>query len=176
MADHAKITSLDALESFRASLIIFLAKANRALDQVADEVKRTRYWLQNEKKLEWENQRKKRQKLFDQANQELISARFSEFKNSLAVQQMAVRKAKALVDEAEGKLDMLKAWSRKYDHETEPRVKKLESLRHFLDNDLPRAILYLAQQHRTLESYAERSAPVEAPPPPTSDPGQPPPL
>ena len=106
MADHAKITSLDALESFRASLIIFLAKSNRALDQVADEVKRTRYWLQNEKRLEWEAQLKRRQKLFDQANQELISARFSEFKNSLAVQQMAVRKAGALVQEAE-QLDAL---------------------------------------------------------------------
>jgi len=171
MADHAKITSLDALESFRASLIIFLAKSNRALDQVADEVKRTRYWLQNEKRLEWEAQLKRRQKLFDQANQELISARFSEFKNSLAVQQMAVRKAGALVQEAEQKLDVIKAWSRKYDHETEPRVKKLESLRHFLDTDIPKAIAYLAQAHRTLESYTERSAPAEAPPPPTSETG-----
>ncbi len=174
MAEFAKITSLDALESFRASLIIFLAKANRALDQVADEVKRTRYWITNEKKLEWEAQRKRRQKLFDQANQELISARFSEFKNSLAVQQMAVRKAKALVDEAEQKLEMLKAWSRRFDQETEPRLKKLESLRYFLDTDLPKAIAYLVQAHRTLEAYAERSGPVDAPPP-TSDPNALPP-
>ena len=167
MAQQARITSLDELESFRASLIIFMGKANRALDQVADEVKRTRYWLQNTQLLHWETQIKRRQKLLDQANQELISARFSEFKKTLSVQQMAVRKAKASVVEAEAKLVKLKAWCRNYDHETDPRVRKLESLRHFLENDIPKAIAYLVQAQRTLESYAERSAPMDAPPPPS---------
>ncbi|MDB6120111.1 MAG: hypothetical protein JWO08_3892 [Verrucomicrobiaceae bacterium] len=165
MAQQARVTSLDQLEYFRTSLIIFMGKANRALDQVADEVKRTRYWLQNEQRTVWETQVKRRQKLLDQANQELISARFSEFKDSLAVQQMAVRKAKAAVQEAEEKLLKVKTWSRNFDHEADPRVRKLESLRHFLEVDMPKAIAYLSQTQRTLEDYTERSAPADTPPP-----------
>ena len=167
MAQQARVTSLDELESFRTSLIIFMGKANRALDQVSDEVKRTRHWLQNDQRLVWETQVKRRQKLLDQANQELISARYSEFKDSLAVQQMAVRKAKAALQEAEEKLLKIKGWSRNYDHETDPRVRKLESLRHFLETDIPKAIAYLSQTQRTLEDYSERSAPVDSPRPTT---------
>ena len=173
MAQQARITSLDDLESFRTSLIIFMGKAHRALDQVGDEVKRTRYWLQNEQTLHWQTQVKRRQKMLDQANQELLSARNSEFSKSLNTQQMAVRKARAAVKEAEDKLAVLKLWCRNYDHETDPRVRKLESLRHFLENDIPKAIAYLAQTQRTLESYMERPAPAGAPPPPTETPPQP---
>lgn len=163
MADQAKITSLDALEALRTGLIIFMGKANRALDQVSDEVKRTRNWLQNDQWLHWEAQLKRRQKVLDQANQELVSARFSEFRDSLSVQQMAVRKAKAAVAEAEQKLQKIKGWSRAYSQETEPRVKKLESLRHFLETDVPKAIAWLSQAQRTLEAYADRSSPVDVP-------------
>ena len=169
MAQQARITSLDDLESFRTSLIIFMGKANRALDLVGDEVKRTRYWLQNEQTLHWQQQIKRRQKILDQASQELLSARNSEFKDSLSVQQMAVRKAKAAVVEAEEKLAVIKTWCRNYDHETDPRVRKLESLRHFLENDVPKAIAYLAQAQRTLESYTERSSLIDAPPAPTEE-------
>ena len=167
MAQQARITSVDELESFRSAMIIFMNKASRAVDQVGDEVKRSRYWLVNDRVPFWQMQIKKRQKVLDQANQELLSARNSEFRDSLAVQQMAVRKAKGAVKEAEDKLDVLKGWCRRYDHETDPRVRKLESLRHFIDNDLPKGIAYLTQAIRTLESYAERSAPAEAPPPPS---------
>ncbi|MDB6137786.1 MAG: hypothetical protein JWO94_858 [Verrucomicrobiaceae bacterium] len=169
MAQQARVTSLDQLESFRASLIIFMGKAHRALDQVADEVKRTRHWLQHDQRVVWETQVKRRQKILDQAGQELISARYSEFRESLAVQQMAVRKAKAAVQEAEEKLQRIKTWSRNYDHETDPRVRKLESLRHFLEVDVPKAIAYLSQTQRTLEDYTERSAPVEPPAPPSDN-------
>ena len=167
MAQQARITSIDELESFRTSLIIFMGKANRALDQVGDEVKRTRYWLQNTQREHWQQQIKRRQKILDQANQELMSARFSEFKNSLNVQQMAVRKAKAAVQEAEEKLQKVKLWGRNYDHETDPRVRKLESLRHFLENDVPKAIAFLVQTQRTLEDYSRSHDLLEAPPPPS---------
>ena len=167
MAQQARITSLDELEAFRTSLIIFMGKANRALDQVSDEVKRTRYWLQNDQRDHWEKQIKRRQKILDQASQELISARYSEFKNSLNVQQMAVRKAKAAVAEAEEKFQKLKLWIRNYDHETDPRVRKLESLRHFLENDVPKAIAFLVQAQRTLEDYSRSHELTAAPPPPS---------
>ena len=44
MATEAKVRSVDALESLRASLIIFGTRARRAIDQVGEEVSRTRQW------------------------------------------------------------------------------------------------------------------------------------
>ena len=44
----ARITSLDALESFRAALIVFLTTGRRTADEVIEQVRRVRLWLQNE--------------------------------------------------------------------------------------------------------------------------------
>ena len=55
MADQqAKVTSLDALEAFRSSAIVFASKARRAVDQASDEVRRTRYWLEGDRRTFWE--------------------------------------------------------------------------------------------------------------------------
>jgi len=161
MADLAKITSLDALEAFRAALIIFVTKARRSVDELSEEVHRTRSWIQTQQRVHWETQLRKRQKMFDQANQELISARFSEFKDSVQMQQMAVRKAKALVEEAEEKMRKVKIWSRDFDRYAEPMSKKVEALRSVLEHDMPKAIQYLVQVQRTLDAYTERFAPLE---------------
>ena len=42
MATHARLTSVDALDAFRSSLIVFLNKAHSALDQSSDEIRRVR--------------------------------------------------------------------------------------------------------------------------------------
>ena len=42
----AHVTNLESLERFRSSLVLFLERANLILDEVGEEVKRTRIWLQ----------------------------------------------------------------------------------------------------------------------------------
>lgn len=173
MAEQARVTRLDALESFRASLIVFLAKARRSVDEVADEVKRTRHWLQHEQRLHWETQVKKRQKALDQAQQELLSARLSEFVDTPSMQQMAVRKARRVLEEAQEKLRLVKIWNRDFDTQADPLVRKLESLRYYLDHELPDAVSFLSQAQRTLETYAETPLPgTSAPAPPAPGPAQ----
>ncbi len=153
MADQAKITSLDALESFRASLIVFLSKARRSMDEVRDAVKRTRQWLEVDQKQHWESQIKIRRRALDLATQEYFSARLSEFGDKMTRQQR-VRKCKAAVEEAEEKLRNTKKWNQNFDSASDPLVKRLETLRQFLDDDMPKAVTYLAQAQRTLEDYA----------------------
>ena len=160
MSQQVKVTSLDALESFRASLIIFMTKARRSVDEAGEEIRRTRTWLQTEQRVHWEGQLKRRRKLLDQATQELVSARFSEFNDSPTLQQSQVRKAKAAVEEAEEKLLKVKKWSREFDHYAEPLMKRMEGLRYYLEHDVPEAVVYLSQAQRTLESYAETAPPV----------------
>ena len=56
MATQAKVTSIDALEEFRSRLIVFLNKAHAAVDQVNDDIRRTRTWIQHEQRTHWENE------------------------------------------------------------------------------------------------------------------------
>jgi len=162
MGEQVRVTSVEALESFRASCIIFLTKARQSLDTTSEEVRRTRDWVLNDQKFHWEGQLKRRRRVLDQAQGELMSARMSEFIDSPSVQQAAVRKAKLAVEEAESKLLTIKKWSLNFDTAFEPLIKRMEGLRHLLDQDLPKAVVYLDQAQRTLISYAEIHTPTEA--------------
>ena len=56
MPDRAKVTSLEAIEAFRAKLVIYRDRASRVLDEVADEVTRTRGWLEIDRQTHWQGQ------------------------------------------------------------------------------------------------------------------------
>src|SRR6478609_6022587 len=96
----ARITSLEALETFRSALIIFLTVSRRSCDEVVQEVRRTRLWLQQDQRQHWEHQIRKRRKLLDAAVQELFSARLSGLRMGTQAQENEVRKMKSAVAEA----------------------------------------------------------------------------
>lgn len=162
MADQARISNLDAIESFRSALIVFISKTRQSLEMAQDSVKKTRAWLQTEQPFYWTTQIKQRQKKLDQAQQELMSARMSEFVDAPGAQQMAVRKAKAALEEAQGKLERTKAWARDYDRSVDPLSRKLDGLRDFIENDLGLAVAYLVEIQKILQAYNEAPAPAPA--------------
>src|ERR1041385_62452 len=90
MPERAHVTSLDALESFRASLILYVSKARPTLEEVSADVVRTRLWLQNDQRMHWENQVRRRAKALEQAQEALSSARMSHLREASAAEQMAV--------------------------------------------------------------------------------------
>ncbi len=170
MATHAKVTSIDALEAFRASLIVFLNKTHSALDQSSDEIRRTRSWIQHDQRTHWENETRRRARALAQAEQELMSARMTKALDNLAVQQAAVHKAQRALDEAQEKMRKVKLWMRDFDGTVEPMAKGLNSLRGYLDHDLPQGIAYLSEIQKIMESYTEVQKPVERAPAPTATP------
>jgi hypothetical protein len=171
---QVRVTSIDALDALRAALIIFMTKARRSLDDVNDDVRRTRMWIQHDQRFHWEGEVRRRQKVLAQAEQELLSAKLSNLRDNLVIQQNAVRKAKAALEEAENKLRCVKRWNRDFDSAADPLVKRLEGLRQYLDFELPNAISFLVQAQRALDEYTSTPAPAAAPaatpeaePPPT---------
>ncbi len=163
MAEQAKVTSIDALEAFRASLIVFVHAAHQHLDGVGDDVRRTRSWVQSEQRLHWQGELRRRMRALELAEQELFSAKLSGLRDNLVVQQNAVRKTKAAVEEAEEKLRNVKLWTRNFDHTADPMLKRLESLRLLLDHDMPKAISFLLQAQKTLEGYSEGNSNLQIP-------------
>ena len=166
MHQQAKVTSVDALENFRASLILFLSKAKPALEEVMHEVVRTRLWIENEQRTFWEREIKTRRRKLEQAQAELFSANISKIQKATAAQQMAVHRAQNAVNAAEEKMRMLKKWNRELQNRADPLVKQIEQLHGFLTSDMGRAVAFLAEAVKILQSYAEVSIgtrPVPAP-------------
>ena len=163
MSTQVRITSTEALDAFRASLIIFVTKAREAVDTSRDRVRRTRNWLQHEQRVHWEGEIRKRQRHLDQVVQELYSARLTQMTGAIAIRQAVVRKAKAAVEEAQMKLRNVKKWNQNFDATADPLVKKLDGFREYLDHEMPDAITFLYRAREILDAYTERNAPVEKP-------------
>src|SRR6476660_4654277 len=104
MPQRAQVTAIEALDEFRASLIVYVSKARPALEEVSADVLRTRLWLENEQRTHWENEVRRRNKALEQAQSELFSARLSKLRKESAAEVMAVHRARRLLDEAQSKL------------------------------------------------------------------------
>lgn len=167
MPPRAHVTSVQALESFRASLLIYVSKARPTLEEVSADVLRARSWLENEQRTHWENEVRKRTRALEQAQQALFSAKLSNLRKESAAEVKAVHLAKRALEEAREKLRRVKQWTREFDSRVEPLVKQMEKLHTLLSNDLVQAAAYLAEAIATLESYADvaMGATASAPPP-----------
>ena len=155
MPEKAHVSSLEVIESFRASLILYVSKARPTVEEVSADVLRTKLWLENDQRMHWEGQVQRRTKVLEQAQQALSSARMSSLGEASTAEQMMVRKARRALDEAEAKLKTLKHWNREFDHRADPLVKQLQKLHTVLSHDMLKASAYLAQAISTLAAYAD---------------------
>src|SRR6266542_4036326 len=169
MPERARVTSLEAIETFRARLIIYREKTGRVLDEISDEVIRTRLWLENDRVAHWQNEIKRRTRELEQRRQELFSAQLSGLREASYVQQQAVVKAKQALRDAEERLQVVKQWSRQFDQRVEPLARHVDKLRHTLGNDMGVGVALLAELLKTLAAYAELSPANAATTPPSSE-------
>ncbi|HEY3762750.1 MAG TPA: hypothetical protein VGN23_13475 [Verrucomicrobiae bacterium] len=159
MPDKAQITSVEAIELFRAALILYTSQTRPVLDEASSEITRTHLWLQNDQRYYWETQLRTRNKALEQAKQELFTARISQFQETTSLLQMTVRRAQNAVQQAEDKLKLLKRWDRDLDNRAAPLLKEIEQLHGFLTADIPRATATLMQIIKTLDAYTGVTAP-----------------
>ena len=159
MADRSHVTSVEAIESFRASLIVFLSKARPAAEEVSNEVVRMRVWLENDQRHYWEKEIRLLGRQLEQAQQELFAARLSKSQSASVVQELAVQRLRNKLREAEDKQQITRKWSRALEDRTDPLTKEVESLHTFLAIDMVRAAAYLDQLVKALEAYADVAEP-----------------
>jgi hypothetical protein len=160
MGLQANITAVDALEAFRAELVLYISKARPTIEEVSAEVLRVRSWLENEQRTHWENELRRRSRELEQAQQALFSGRISNLRKETAAEVNAFHRAKRARDEAETKLRVIKHWTRDFDNRVQPLVKQTEKLHTLLANDLVKAMAYLAQAVNTLEAYGDTPPPA----------------
>jgi hypothetical protein len=154
MAERAQVTSVEAVDAFRADLIVFMSKARAVLEEASDEVLRTRLWVQNDQRRIWENEIRLRYRKLEEARAELFSAQLSKFHESTALCLMAAQRAERSHREAEAKIAVLKKWDRDLENRTDPLVKQVTQFHSFLTTEMKRAVAYLDQAVKALEAYA----------------------
>ena len=160
MTDRAQVTSVAALESFRAALLVFLTQARASVDEARGEVLRTRLWLENDQTRYWENQLRVRGLALERANAEMFGARMSKFGGDTQEKAAAVRRTKQALAEAEEKMKLLKKSERELDHDSDPLLKQVERLQGFLSSDMGLAVVQLNEIIKALEAYAGVTAPT----------------
>jgi hypothetical protein len=150
----AHVTNLESLERFRSSLVIFLERANLILDEVGEEVKRTRIWLQTEQRLKLALEMKRIHRELEMLEAELFSARLSDLAQKKTGVQMLVNQKRRETRELEETQRKVAGWLRGYDSIVETEAKKVEKLRHHLDTDMVRAVTYLKEAILQLNAYS----------------------
>jgi hypothetical protein len=158
MAERAQVTSVEAVEAFRANLIIYLGRARSAVEEISSELLRARLWLQNDQRQFWEHEERVRSRKLEEAKSELFSAKLSGSQGASSVHFMAVQRAARAVQQAEAKMETIKKWNRELEDHSEPLLRQVDQLHTFLSNDMPRAVAYLGQVVKTLETYADRNS------------------
>jgi hypothetical protein len=159
MAGQAQITSVEALEAFRADLIVYLSQMQPVIDEVGSEMVRMKFWLQNEQRQNLEYQARQRRQRLEEAQAELFNARLSSLQESSILQTMAVQKTQRAVQETEGKLKLLKRWERDLENQTGPMLKQVDQLQGFLTGTMAKAVNHLAQAIQALEAYTNVATP-----------------
>jgi len=160
MPGQAQITSVEAIESFRADLVVYLAQMKPVLDEVTSEVLHTRSWLQDDRRRFWQQELRARSRRLEDARQELFNASISIMNDSKSFQQMAFQKAQRGVRDVEEKLVVIKKWDRELDDKTAPLVKQMEQLHGFLGVEMAKAVAYLDQVLKALAAYQSVAAPA----------------
>lgn len=172
MPEQARITSVEAIEGFRADLLVYLEKARNVVDEVSEEVNRTRAWLQDDRSRHWAQQVKRRTMDLQERQQELFTAQLANVRHNIQAELVAVRRAKQSLDEAEAKVKAVKQWVRDYPIEVEPLARHADLLRHALVSDMGKAVVLLSQTIESLHAYVAVKAPAAAAPSaPESSPG-----
>ena len=139
---------------------------DRIVDEVGEEVTRTRGWLQDDRGPHWAQQVRRRTILLQERQQELFTARLGQ--QNIQAQLVAVRRAQQALDEAEGKVKTIKQCLRDYPIEVEPLARHADLLRHTLVSDMGKSVVLLTQTIEALHAYAAMKAPAVDVPPPTA--------
>jgi stress response protein YsnF len=159
MADKAQVTSVEAIEAFRAQLVVYLAQMRPTLDEISSEVLHTRSWLQDDRRRHWQQEYRLRSRKLEDARQELFTASISMMGDAKSSQQMDLQRAQRELRLVEEKLVVLKRWDHNLENQTAPLVKQMEQLHAFLTVEMERAVAYLDQAIRALDAYRDVARP-----------------
>lgn len=160
MSPQAKINSTDEIKQFHAYLTTYVVRVRAVLDEVHEEVMRTRQWLEGEQRTHWQREVKRCQRALDDAQQALLRVKMSGLRDSTGAEQAVVSRARKDLEYAEEKLARTRKWRAVYDGRVALLEKGLSGLRNWVDYEIPKAMIFLNQTVDNLDAYQAGSASI----------------
>lgn len=161
---QARITSIQALEAFRAEFAEFLVDAQDALTGVEMEIRRAEAWLQDQQK-HWQAEIRKRTEDVQRAKSEL-SVRNYQNRDGHGMgntdQKKALRLAQIRLEEAEAKLANCRRWGPQLHHAIHEYHGPARLLAGSLDTEGVQALALLGNKLAALEAYLKLAVPETA--------------
>lgn len=161
---RAHITSIEALERFRATLADFAGDARNALCAVDGDIRRMEGWLQEQGK-HWQREIRKRQEDVNRAKIELAARKYQNrdgHGRGSTEPEIALKKALVRLEEAETKLANCKRWAPELQRAVHEYHGPARMLSGVLDTEVVNALALLANKLAALEAYLN-IAPPSAP-------------
>jgi hypothetical protein len=155
MATRARLTNIEAIKEFRATLIKFVEEATVAVNEAQSEVLRVQWWLRNEQVRHWERQIRRRNEKIAQAKSELFRAQLSAQQSggSCYDEKRALKKAEAALEEAHQKVKHSRKWASTLDRELLLYKGQMQQLSTLLAGELPVAVAKMERMMQALEAY-----------------------
>jgi hypothetical protein len=170
MSSQAEVRSIEALKDFRTALALYGEDTLAALGAVELELRRTVYWLEQDRPLHWQEQIKRRREMVAAARAELFRRQLQktpEHSPSMVEQKENLRRAEASLQDAEKRLMLVRKWQpmlRQAILEYHGSVQRIKGL---ATADVPSAVNLLSRIIDALEAYL-RVAPPSATPSPAN--------
>jgi hypothetical protein len=161
MGQSARVTSIEAIKEFRASLCRFGVDAKDALCATELEIRRLFDWLERQHK-HWLREVRVRQEEVVRAKNDLIQRKYSQRDGrgpGYTEQEIALEKSIKRLREAEFKVDKVRQWGNQLPRHVSEYEGPSRQLAGMLDADLAQAIAILEDKINALEAYAAMAPP-----------------
>jgi hypothetical protein len=163
MAESAHVDSLEALRDFRAALCGFMEEAKNALMDVDFELDRAIDWLNHDRRMYWASAVRTRGQDWTDAKAALHRKKLGKIQGShpdTSAEEKAVRFAKGRYEEAEEKVEVVRAWIPELQHAAQEYRSQAIPLGDMVDGELKNAVAKLDRMITALESYLSLHAPT----------------
>lgn len=170
MSSSARVTSIDAVRDFRASLCNFIEESGQSICNIDMEIQRFYDWLSNDQLGYWSRQVRVSEEKLAEARNALHQRKLASFEDnpSLIQEKKDVDRCKRRLEEAEDKVKAVKRWTRVVEQEIDEYRGKREQLSSSVQGDLPRGVSMLERVIASLDAYVAMNSAPEAPVLPTS--------
>lgn len=174
VSQSARVTSIDAVVTFRGALRTFEADAAQAILSLDEQTRRALDWLDNEAPAYWRQEIRRCSDLVARTRSELDTCKM----RTVAGQRAACleeienfRAAQRRLRQAEEKIEVVRQWAQRVRRELDDYRGRTMGLRMALERDLPRTFGLMDRIISSLDAYTDRvhqdaQSAAEAPPAP----------
>ncbi len=149
---HAKVSSIETLESFAVNLSQFADESTSLLDSLNTEMQRRVNYLQFDLKNHWKRELEKGREKLSEGDRNLRTATTP---SGRLIAEQIRREAKDKIKVSEYKLLKINEWLRTLNHELPIYQSRLLKLKTFIVNDLDKGKFLLKEYCQILQKYTE---------------------